>query len=327
MRRSVISAALGEPSSSSLPSGESRAQSSSLGNFEVKMASGGGFGPLLGKKAFKVPLKSEFSRNESDLGRRKRKKINYRGMACEFDDDDSEATEICPEHELLSLKKAKKSRLISLEGIKGVDSNGRSVNADNRKWDVFEAKGSLHKRFSIPVMRAKNGEIIETRLSHAVLGTRQAIEIPPRPLHDPMGEHAIVLFDPTVDDREAEKEKAKYQKEQEDAEKALFEGSIETSPAVQPNRGPHKSLADILGIRRKKTTDAMPVKVPVVIDPKLAKVLRPHQVEGVKVRIRADGQGTEACDLITPVLSSSIAVRPVWSLRVHLDQSWPMKWA
>jgi DNA repair and recombination RAD54-like protein len=39
-------------------------------------------------------------------------------------------------------------------------------------------------------------------------------------------------------------------------------------------------LADILGL--KKDTDERP-KVPVVIDPRLCKVLRPHQVEGVKV--------------------------------------------
>jgi len=43
----------------------------------------------------------------------------------------------------------------------------------------------------------------------------------------------------------------------------------------------HKSLAEILGL--KKEVQERP-RVPVVIDPRLAKVLRPHQVEGVKVR-------------------------------------------
>jgi DNA repair and recombination RAD54-like protein len=43
---------------------------------------------------------------------------------------------------------------------------------------------------------------------------------------------------------------------------------------------PHKSLKDLLGEGKdKKKVD----KVPVVIDPRLTKVLRPHQVEGVKV--------------------------------------------
>ena len=45
---------------------------------------------------------------------------------------------------------------------------------------------------------------------------------------------------------------------------------------------PHKSLRDLLGggHDKKKKID----KVAVVIDPRLSKVLRPHQVEGVKVR-------------------------------------------
>lgn len=284
MRRSVVLAALGESSPS-----RDGAQSS-LGSYDVKTAIGGGFGPLLGKKPFKVPLGLSKSKNESDLGRRKRKQVDYKGMGGDLDDEDDEATVSDDEGGPgRPAKKAKKGKTISLEGMKGVDANGRSLKADNRKWEVFKPKKeSIHKRFSIPVMRAKNGELVETRLSGAVLGTRQTIEVPPRPLHDPMGEHAIVLFDPTVDDREAEREKERIQKEQEEAEKKLDEeGSPAPPPTVDAHapRGPHKSLADILGIRRKQTTDALPVKVPVVIDPKLAKVLRPHQVEGVKVSI------------------------------------------
>ena len=50
-------------------------------------------------------------------------------------------------------------------------------------------------------------------------------------------------------------------------------------------RGPHKSLKAILGIVDvKKKAD---VKVPVVIDPRLSKMLRPHQIEGVKVSRRS----------------------------------------
>lgn len=46
----------------------------------------------------------------------------------------------------------------------------------------------------------------------------------------------------------------------------------------------HKSLADILGIKKKVEGEVK--KVAVVIDPRLAKVLRPHQVEGVKFLYR-----------------------------------------
>src|SRR5271170_4975448 len=44
----------------------------------------------------------------------------------------------------------------------------------------------------------------------------------------------------------------------------------------------HKSLAEILGIK-KRGEPVEQAKVAVVIDPKIAKVLRPHQIEGVKV--------------------------------------------
>jgi hypothetical protein len=44
----------------------------------------------------------------------------------------------------------------------------------------------------------------------------------------------------------------------------------------------HKSLAQILGIPTRGQKTEQP-KVAVVIDPKIAKVLRPHQIEGVKV--------------------------------------------
>ncbi len=166
----------------------------------------------------------------------------------------------------------------TLEGIyKGIDATGVSLNVDRRKWQVFEAKpDAIKKGFSVPVMTNKAGQVVETRLSYAALGTRRQIEIPPRPLYDPMGEHAIVLFDPTVDDREAERRKAELQKEQAE-EEALIE-------AGAPVPTPHKSLADILGLNKVKSKEIE--KVPVLIDPVLAKVLRPHQVEGVKFLYR-----------------------------------------
>ncbi|KAL5407667.1 DNA repair protein rhp54, variant 2 [Paraphaeosphaeria minitans] len=93
-----------------------------------------------------------------------------------------------------------------------------------------------------------------------------------RPLHDPSGEFAIVLYDPTVDDKPIAKEAVEPKLSQEE-KKSMDE------PLV------HKSLAEILGLK-KKVDDDRP-RVPVVIDPRLAKVLRPHQVEGVKFLYRA----------------------------------------
>ena len=86
-----------------------------------------------------------------------------------------------------------------------------------------------------------------------------------KPLHDPSGEFAIVLYDPTIDGRPTTSEEvAKIEEEKPKLDVPIM----------------HKSLADILGL--KKQVEDHP-KIPVVIDPRLAKVLRPHQVEGVKV--------------------------------------------
>lgn len=110
---------------------------------------------------------------------------------------------------------------------------------------------------------AVTSEKIVHRLSHASLGARLHPTLPPRPLHDPMADHAIVLYDPTIDDRPAPTDKE--------------EGVV----VVKEDRGPHKSLKIILGIQDRNVK--VQAKVPVVIDPRLSKVLRPHQIEGVKV--------------------------------------------
>ena len=120
------------------------------------------------------------------------------------------------------------------------------------------------------MINIKTSEKIVHQLSHASLGARPHPNLAPRPLHDPMSDHAIVLYDPTIDDRP----------DPEDIEAARLEA--EKKKQEEEARGPHKSLKAILGIQDvKKKTD---VKVPVVIDPRLSKILRPHQIEGVKVR-------------------------------------------
>lgn len=84
-----------------------------------------------------------------------------------------------------------------------------------------------------------------------------------------MADQAIVLYDPSVDEKI----------DPEDVEVAIE--AEKKRRQEEEDRGPHKSLKQILGlvdVDKKKV-----VKVPVVIDPRLTKVLRPHQVEGVKV--------------------------------------------
>ncbi|KAE8222061.1 hypothetical protein CF319_g4684 [Tilletia indica] len=284
MRRSYVQAAHEAALSSSTndkTSGPSNPQSVAS-DLASRSAVGGGYGPLLGRKPFKVPSRAGNSASAgAEAGGRRRKRVDYTGMGggeenagdgdAQLDDDDDGGG-----GGGAGGKKRKNANAKTLEGVyKGIDAAGVSLNADRRVWKVFEAdKGAIKRDFKMPVMRSAKGEILEVQLKQSALGTRRTAEIPPRPLYDPLGEHAIVLFDPTTDDREAEREKARLLNESaEDAEKAA-------AAAVAAAQGPHKSLAEILGMKKAKSL--VKPKVPVLVDPRLAKVLRPHQVEGVK---------------------------------------------
>ena len=133
-------------------------------------------------------------------------------------------------------------------------------------------------RFSIPVMTNPKTSIqITHSLSHASLGARPHPTLVPRPLFDPMADHAIVLYDPTIDDIPT----------LEEVDEAALEEERKRKEAER--NGPHKSLKAILGIVDVKKKQE--VKVPVVIDPVLSKMLRPHQIEGVKVSNHQPGPG------------------------------------
>ncbi len=137
-------------------------------------------------------------------------------------------------------------------------------------------RSSRSTQFSIPEMKNTKGEVVANAMTGASLGIRPLAVLLPRPLYDPMEDHAIVLYDPTMDNRETEEEKVEREKE-EARLKALKE-------AEEKNIGlynPHKPLRKLLGEDDKKKQ--LTQKVAVVLCPKLTKVLRPHQVEGVKV--------------------------------------------
>lgn len=145
------------------------------------------------------------------------------------------------------------------------------VTRDANRFPVFKVKDketTFKQRFRIPLVNRSTDGYDAARPA-PTLGMRKGATFIVKPLHDPSGEFAIVLYDPTVDDvEEGPKPDKQEGEQQEEARPKLDE------PIV------HKSLADILGL--KKEVEARP-RVPVVIDPKLAKILRPHQVEGVKV--------------------------------------------
>ena len=189
-------------------------------------------------------------------------------------------------------RKRRKINYAGADGGKGSDEEDAGYTNDDRlalatrdvnRFPVFKAKdkdSTFRKRFALPfVDKARVVEYNATR-SAPLLGMRKGKTFVARPLHDPCGEFAIVLYDPTIDG----------------IEKDLNDpANNDDSPAQQSNENPeepkkldvplvHKTLADILGL--KKEVDEKQKKVPVVIDPRLAKVLRPHQIEGVKFLYR-----------------------------------------
>jgi len=140
------------------------------------------------------------------------------------------------------------------------------------------ADSVISKAFTLPGLK-KRGVLLTPKLSQRPLGTRASGDFLPAPLHDPHSQHAIVLWDPTVDDREAERERARLAAEKQ-AQDALDDDDERARKQV------HRSLADILGITDRKKTAGGVQKVAVVIDPVLSSKLRPHQVEGVKFLYR-----------------------------------------
>lgn len=194
---------------------------------------------------------------------RKRKRVSYKEQ--ELDASDSET------------ERAKKKQKKNMDKD-GVWHNEEELLAAIPKYPVYSVKpfsqlGS--RRFSFPSMRTKDGKEVVLLPSHASLGVRPPAKVIPRPLHDPMEDHAIVLYDPTIDDRETDEERREREKE-EAKEREAKEAREKTAGLYNP----HKSLKAMLGEGGDK---AKIPKVPVVIDPRLSKVLRPHQVEGVKV--------------------------------------------
>ena len=179
-----------------------------------------------------------------------------------------------------SEKPARKRRKINYADADGTKEDGDTpwtnedrlalANRDANKYPIYRVKDketTFRQKFSIPLID-KNATAYNPNRPAPTLGMRRGAQFVARPLHDPSGEFAIVLYDPTIDDKPASTEEKE---------------ADEVKPKVQVSVM-HKTLAEILGI--KKQIEGEHPKVPVVIDPRLARVLRPHQVEGVKFLYR-----------------------------------------
>ncbi|KAM0324559.1 hypothetical protein ACHAQA_007944 [Verticillium albo-atrum] len=145
------------------------------------------------------------------------------------------------------------------------------ANRDANRYPVFQAKEKgtvFRKAFAVPLINKNVGGYNPNR-PPPTLGLRTGATFVAKALHDPSGEFAIVLYDPTVDDKPKVPEKPTDVPEP-------------TTTIDAPLM--HKSLAEILGIKKK--VEGEHPRVPVVIDPRLCKVLRPHQIEGVKFMYR-----------------------------------------
>ncbi|KAK5114471.1 hypothetical protein LTR62_002406 [Meristemomyces frigidus] len=196
-------------------------------------------------KPFKCPGSSTVSR-VSEKPARKRRKVDYTGG-----DDSVE------------------------DGDKPYSNDDRLALAtrDANRFPVFKPRDkdtAFRSRFAVP-LKDKNVTTYGGARPPPLLGLRTGAVFVAKALHDPSGEFAIVLFDPTIDGKP---EPTRI----EDGTKVASQPEKLDEPLM------HKSLADILGIKKK--VDGERPKVPVVIDPRLAKVLRPHQVEGVKFMYR-----------------------------------------
>ncbi|CCD27442.1 DNA-dependent ATPase RAD54 NDAI_0K02510 [Naumovozyma dairenensis CBS 421] len=161
----------------------------------------------------------------------------------------------------------------------------RLMNDPNRLTSI---EIHLKKSFSVPIKG-----YIQRHSLPLTLGTKKKITPEPRPLHDPTDEFAIVLYDPSVDGEmimhdgshpvNDENDSKKNEKEIEDQKKEIKKKFIH--PKIMTNGVRNKSLLELLGTSEVDEEKKFP-NVPVVIDPKLTKILRPHQVEGVKFLYR-----------------------------------------
>jgi len=183
----------------------------------------------------------------------------------------------------------------ALEG-RGVEKKKHALLPRNFSGSMEMTHQKLTSRFFIPFKADKDGEIrYRYNRPPPPLGNRKKVYFPPKPLHDPMGQYAIVLYDPTVDIIPEEKEE---EGNGEDSNQ-LNEQNTSKSPTPETSdsdniineiarsyrrkwRQPNRSLNDLLDINPDEDPSSKFPNVPVVIDPKLAKVLRPHQISGVK---------------------------------------------
>ncbi|KAG0341473.1 DNA-dependent ATPase protein rad54 [Podila horticola] len=149
---------------------------------------------------------------------------------------------------------------------KPTQPSGRSLATLGKKFKV--------PTFTVPGMAPDPG----ARPMTLTLGVKKRLAVEGRSAHDYTMEGSIILYDPAwAQLDEAQKEEERLMS----ASQEQKEGDEDQTPQViipKKEKARSKSIAEMLGLTKQKEVP----KVHVVVDPVLGRILRPHQVEGVK---------------------------------------------
>lgn len=235
-------------------------------------------------KPFKVPYKINKLANSHYYLRKRSATISCKEYS---DNDDTNEQDYSIDKPSLYINKARK-RVDALSSV-------RLLNEPSR---ISSIEKMLKRSFTVPI----HGYIQRHSLS-LTLGTKNKIMSEPRPLHDPTDEFAIVLYDPSVDGdmvtdhQDFDIEQQQQQQQNSKNKKPVLSTSSQELNTQKKKHFIHPKFMSN-GLRNKPLTELLVSpssssssqkkfpNVPVVIDPRIAKILRPHQVEGVKFMYR-----------------------------------------
>ncbi|KAG0069297.1 DNA-dependent ATPase protein rad54 [Linnemannia elongata] len=138
---------------------------------------------------------------------------------------------------------------------------------------------ALGKRFKVPTFTDPSKAPAQARSSGLTLGTKRRPQVDAKSAHDYTVEGSIILHDPAwAQLDEAQREEEKLLKASQEGAEPVDGDSIQQVIIPKKEKAKSKSIAEMLGLVKPKEQP----KVHVVVDPVLGRVLRPHQVEGVK---------------------------------------------
>lgn len=215
--------------------------------------------------------------------RRARTVVTYREDFTEKDSEDISFFDSQLGRDPSKCRLGVRSRILIRSTTTGSESSQPNIVVEGIQ-NTNSALSVLTNKFHVPIKEFyKDGE---NRPPPPALGTKRQATFVPRPLHDPTAEFAIVLYDPTID-KDPEEEEDSANTDTPEPSSTSSTPPLPSPPSSNPSpstlsKRPQKSLAEILGIDNDKSKVKKYPNVPVVIDPRLSKILRPHQIEGVK---------------------------------------------